>query len=41
MEVVVIKSDARNKSQCKLGIITEIYPGIDGKSEEKAVKLRS
>ena len=38
-EVVVIKSDERNKAQWKLGIITEVYLGRDCKV--RAVRLRA
>ena len=38
-EVVVIKGDEKNKAQWKIGIITEVYPGRDGKV--RAVKLRA
>ena len=39
MEVVVIKGDEGNKAQQETGIITEVYPGRDGKV--RAFSLRA
>ena len=38
-EVVVIKGDEQNRAQWNIGIITDVYPGKDGKV--RAVKLRA
>ena len=38
-EVVVIKGEERNRVQWNIGIITDVYPGKEGKV--RAVKLRA
>ena len=38
-KVVVIKGEERNRAQWNIGIITDVYPGKDGK--KGAVKLRA
>ena len=38
-EVTVIKGEGQNRAQWNIGIITDVYPGKDGKG--RAVKLRA